>query len=122
MSNKTKEQRMSIKINVYLHAPNHAPALLDVSERDLEGTLADLRQHWNEEPTGSQLFWLTDEAGNFLASIHRHSKDNVRAITMYADGRTEQHICEYLFNENGHYQDTEIRPYTETRWGENGGS
>jgi|SRR6185437_1144457 len=97
-----------MRINVWLHAPNHAPAVVDTRINTVENVLDDIRQHWNEEPEGSQFFWLTDEQDNFLASIHRDPKDNERAVTMHANGSVEHHRCEYLFDENGHYEATEV--------------
>ena len=96
-------------IKLWLHAANHAPAVLDAYDKSVEQVLDDVRQHWNEEPEGSQLFWLTDENGTLLATIFRHATDSERAITTYPDGRVEVHQCEYRVNEQGRYESTEVR-------------
>ena len=97
-----------MKVNIYLHAPDCPSELLDVNEKGLEAALDDVRQHWNEEPEGSQAFVFTDEAGNLLANMWRHPQDNEKAITVYADGKMVVHHCEYLFNEKGEYEATEV--------------
>ena len=96
-------------VNIYLHAPNNPHQLVDRNENGLEAALDDVRQHWNEEPSVSQLFWFTDEHETLLATMHRHPTDSERAITVYADGRVEQHQCEYLLDSEGHYEATEVR-------------
>ncbi len=96
-------------ISVYCTAHNLEPQLLDSYDKPLGEVVDDVRQHWNEEETGSQMFWLTDESGNILATMLRHQSDNERCITTYADGSVEVHQCEYLLDENGHYEATEVR-------------
>ena len=98
-----------MNVNVYVIAPGIKPELADVCEKGLEAALDDIRQHWNEEPTGSQLFWFTDEQENLLATMHRHPRIDDWAITQFADGRQELHQCEYLFDEQGCYESTEVR-------------
>jgi hypothetical protein len=95
-------------ITTWLHAPNHPSAVLDETDAPLEEVLHDVRVYWNEEE-GPQLFWFTDEQGNILATMLRHETDSEIAITTYANGEIERHRCEYLFNENGGYEATEIR-------------
>ena len=96
-------------ITIYLAAHDTEPGSIETSEAPLGEVINDIRQHWNEEPEGSQMFWLTDESGSILATMLRHQTDNERCITTYADGTVEVHQCEYLFDEQGHYEATEVR-------------
>lgn len=68
----------------------------------------DLRQHWNEEPEGPQLFVVLGENDYLAAVLSRPEGHPELCVTSYADGRSEVHRCRYLLDADGRYDSTEV--------------
>ena len=76
-----------------------------------EEAVADIRDWWQEDATGEQLFVLTDAYGVWLGSLWRAADDESAACTTrYPDGRQERHTCSYVFDEHGRYERTVVEP------------
>jgi hypothetical protein len=73
----------------------------------LTEALAGTFECWNEEPTGSQLFWFVDEKGNFLATLLRDEVDPEICHVTMPSGYRMRVRCHYVLDAQGHYESTE---------------
>src|SRR5579872_6516928 len=67
-------------IAVHLFAPSCGYTIIEetnkpVTSGHLDEVIAEIREAWNEEPEGAQLFWLVDEAEVILATLLRDKAD-----------------------------------------------
>jgi hypothetical protein len=88
---------------------------IDYSDEPLSNHLQWLREMWMDDSL-PQTFACVDENGVVEAVIMRDKFDPEIAHTLYRDGTTARHRCQYQYDANGNYDFTLVTDISGYCW------